>query len=1125
MWPSEYDCMDWTDERPFWPGSGDACPFQTSFSCDEHICKRAEFSCGNGECQSFDTNRLKSFWFTAYSDYCQNLRELNYICEASSHFRLWTIDNGYCLPYEIPYDETVVDNNCSFYVKCALSCGLNLNCPCRNDTVDCITNKIKITCPDDKILYPHGALFTPYYHLIYLREHNWLEKTPDFLLYNGSIKCKGYQISSFDKQYEKKIDSNTRLLTFYLHEKDFCELKSANRSSLAPHYDQHCWNYSKTYNNRPYAISHVCNAQCMSVYRVRDGIYDCIEEHVSDEDRGINGSCLSIKHHRFQCSQSEISCLLAGAVGDSDAHCTNRQDEYATSALKDIKCEKPSDEGCQIHREYISHSPMANMLPMYNNISETAGRKIPFQDYCNSLIDTKSETDESRMFCEDWVCPKNQYRCLTKQCIPTDWVCDGEWDCSDASDEQKLIAIDKFDEHNVEAGLNLIDMKQKCFEKYKDQPFSTICNISTEFPCIVDHPKDPLNFTINRPCIDLNRIGDHISDCIGSYDERNNLVCEMHGMLGYHFHCSKSVTCIEYLQLCKFLCPDEHAPICFHKERKYKNGTISECNNDNDVMCLNDTCLKNARCNKVLDCPDGEDEYWCNPNVAVDPRFYREQKRRLRSARTTNKLPYYPFNDIIKNKRSNTKLVQQKSDYSKLNMINIKAKQIRYKTAYEMVNNLFPDSVKEETHYVPFICNRGVTVRQKQPDDQLEVTSCFCPPSFYGERCEYFSDHITIITHLDLSNWRVSNNKNVVIKVLALFLFNNTIIDYHDFHVQTISYKKNDFIKQRFYFLYPRTDEFINLKKNYRNGTQLYSVRFEAYELHINLTISIIGVWIYPIYFDFLPAFRLSKVLKLTDISTNDIVCSTNPCGNTGRCQPVINSNTSYVCLCSDGWYGTHCKNFENGNSCLYCNSKAICRPYYYGLNETKQTYCLCPLEHFGSTCHIKYDGCEINDCMNDGTCLSTYELTDNIEQYKCVCTNHFYGPHCQFVREVVQIQFSNITAEPSVLATIIQYCDVDNSFADLIIRQQNVYKNKLSHVIFKHDQQYAPAIGIIKLYFDYTYESQYFLVYSRQQKSTVNITTELSAKNQCQHVKTLFPIEHLNNKSITDGGSVAADT
>ncbi|CAF1042105.1 unnamed protein product, partial [Didymodactylos carnosus] len=494
------------------------------------------------------------------------------------------------------------------------------------------------------------------------------------------------------------------------------------------------------------------------------------------------------------------SCLLAGAVGDSDAHCTNRQDEYETSALRDIKCEKRSDEGCQIHRKYISRSPMANTLPMYNNISETVGRKIPFQDYCNSFFDTKSGTDESSMFCDDWLCPKNQYRCLSNQCIPTDWVCDGEWDCSDASDEQKLIGIDKFDEHNVETGLNLIRMKQKCFEIYKNQPFSTICNINTEFPCMVDRSKGPLNFTINRPCIDLNRIGDGISDCIGSYDERNNLVCEIYGMLGYHFHCSNSASCIEYLQLCKFLCPDEHAPICFHKERKYKNGTISECNNDNDVMCLNDKCLKNARCNKVLDYPDGEDEYWCNPNVAEDPRVYREQKRRLRSARTTNKLPYYPINDIIKNKCSNTKLVRQKSDYSKLNMINIKVEQIKYKTAYEMVNSLFPDSVKEETHYVPFICNRGVTVRQKQPDDQLEVTSCFCPPSFYGERCEYFSDHITIITHLDLSNWHISNNKNVVIKVLALFLFNNTIIDYYDFHVQTISYKKTISLNSDFIF-------------------------------------------------------------------------------------------------------------------------------------------------------------------------------------------------------------------------------------------------------------------------------------------------------------------------------------
>ncbi|CAF3084770.1 unnamed protein product, partial [Rotaria sp. Silwood2] len=45
-------------------------------------------------------------------------------------------------------------------------------------------------------------------------------------------------------------------------------------------------------------------------------------------------------------------------------------------------------------------------------------------------------------------------------------------------------------------------------------------------------------------------------------------------------------------------------------------------------------------------------------------------------------------------------------------------------------------------------------------------------------------------------------------------------------------------------------------------NTHPYSVHFDAFALDGNQTIEELGSWRYPIYFDYLPAFRLAIVLR-----------------------------------------------------------------------------------------------------------------------------------------------------------------------------------------------------------------------------------------------------------------------
>ena len=154
------------------------------------------------------------------------------------------------------------------------------------------------------------------------------------------------------------------------------------------------------------------------------------------------------------------------------------------------------------------------------------------------------------------------------------------------------------------------------------------------------------------------------------------------------------------------------------------------------------------------------------------------------------------------------------------------------KTVYEIVRDSLPSgTITFANHYLPFICNRGVAIKY-----HTGHTVCFCPPSFYGLQCEYYSDRITVVTHLHLDDYLLSLN---LIKVLTTFLFRDEIIDYYEFHVDPQRQIDNNYVKQQIYFVYPRLKQFVEMKRNNRSGTQLYSVRFEAFHLHLNETIEI----------------------------------------------------------------------------------------------------------------------------------------------------------------------------------------------------------------------------------------------------------------------------------------------
>ncbi|CAF4484953.1 unnamed protein product, partial [Rotaria magnacalcarata] len=79
--------------------------------------------------------------------------------------------------------------------------------------------------------------------------------------------------------------------------------------------------------------------------------------------------------------------------------------------------------------------------PLGSRQQQSTIKDLSFYRYCDSFWDLPEHVDEDSSACRQWICPKHEYQCQTGQCIPVDWICDGEWDCSDASDEEAIVII------------------------------------------------------------------------------------------------------------------------------------------------------------------------------------------------------------------------------------------------------------------------------------------------------------------------------------------------------------------------------------------------------------------------------------------------------------------------------------------------------------------------------------------------------------------------------------------------------------------------------------------------------------------------------------------------------------
>ncbi|CAF0861978.1 unnamed protein product [Adineta ricciae] len=466
-----------------------------------------------------------------------------------------------------------------------------------------------------------------------------------------------------------------------------------------------------------------------------------------------------------------------------------------------------------------------------------------------------------------WFCTK-QFRCRTGQCISKDWVCDREWDCSDASDE--------------------FGLPEKWTENYKTLPFRDFCDFDSEYPCYRASVPNPLNITVYSPCINVTQIGDGIIDCYEGLDEKNTLEDCAGNMLGFTLRCEKG--CDDNVHRCASNRACSASLLCTSR-----GANSSWCGKAQDFICLNGSCVENARCDGTYQCPYGEDEHWCTVSHSYyDNVMYRSSKYITRNQ--INRDPNIPFCP------QKTPLGIRKNQHT-LTSKQTHSERIQAKTS----------SLSSSPQFV-YSCNQGFPLYIPSEN----YYRCACPPTYYGTYCEYFADCISIITHLDLNTLPPSLQSNLL-TVAVYFDFSSTVIDHHLFHVNP-SLEMGNPNRHRFHLIYSRSNKFMKHKQ------QRYSNRADIINHH-----------------------PYSNV-------THD-PCANNTCNSKSICRPTfrgIIDNANYpLCICPLGHFGPRCYLKNEACKTNPCGLNSTCYPSYDPSGE-KPFICKCANQFYGDQCQYE---------------------------------------------------------------------------------------------------------------------------------------------------------------------------
>jgi len=375
---------------------------------------------------------------------------------------------------------------------------------------------------------------------------------------------------------------------------------------------------------------------------------------------------------------------------------------------------------------------------------------------------------------------------------------------------------------------------------------------------------------------------------------------------------------------------------------------------------------------------------------------------------------------------------------------------------------------------VLFHCHRGLLVRVYEGEDR-----CLCPPSYYGLRCEFQNQRLTL--SFDSETLITFVQSTVYRLVFYLLDDHNTTLS-----METLIYapSMHSSTKHVIYLLYPRSRPMSMVKP---------SVRIDAY-IATKKSIEHSLSWLYPVQFPFLPVNRLAFRLFFEQRRIDPTLCAQLNCKH-GICQSFANVELPF-CKCQPGWTGVTCSQSSDTEcSKINCDLNSTC------VVSHRHAFCLCLVGRTGSQCRVAHDACQGVQCENNGTCVTLDERTG---EHFCLCQVNYFGNQCQYKNARVTVHISSeITFIPVLNIHMLQ--SIPHIPGALIHRNTYFYRNVQSNTylsIIEENQSFLSTFIFAQIMMDTdSFFGSYYLLSSLTTMNITNLTTSIVTENRCPHI------------------------
>ncbi|CAF3905291.1 unnamed protein product [Rotaria sp. Silwood1] len=344
---------------------------------------------------------------------------------------------------------------------------------------------------------------------------------------------------------------------------------------------------------------------------------------------------------------------------------------------------------------------------------------------------------------------------------------------------------------------------------------------------------------------------------------------------------------------------------------------------------------------------------------------------------------------------------------------------------------------------------------------------CLCPPSYYGDTCEYQNQRVSLTFQIrTILDWRI------VFTFIITLIDDEGYVESHDY-IEYLSIRDCD-TKFNVYLLYSTRPK--NTLKN-------YSVRIDAFN---KLRLSYRASWIFPLRFPFLPVNRLSTLLIVPNSDSKFLQRCTPSCIH-GQCSNYVNNQSSTFCRCEPGWLGIDCT----------IKHECDCAPNSLCIGDS---ICVCPFNRFGPRCYLLQSSCHPESCANDGQCVpgDARHVPADLNKPTCICPQGYSGDRCEYRlnQTRIDVSFHNELTIPSSL--LVHLITVQNE-------TEPIRTSTMKKIAFHQSSLSFYTSITFNIAFAEMFSNYYVIILREQARSPATISTQIIPSHRCPSIHELF--------------------